>query len=253
VVAGEGLDALQSSPFVRSSVAPLLILSGTGLSYVAGWTIGSRPLVPALNTLAAFPFLYLALRQGLVRRAIAFMLVWAAAMAVCATLLSYAAPFRAGRLFVNGAAYRHEMFAWVATGVGAESSPRLFLPSHAVHAALFTALSLLSGSLLSMPMGAILINYMGHFVGALAAQSAHPVLTGCLAWVPWSVIRILSYVLLGVVLAGPVLSRLGRFPFDLGAQARWLVLAGCGLLADVGLKAMLAPWWQRILKAVVGW
>ena len=63
-----------------------------------------------------------------------------------------------------------------------------------------------------MPMGAVLMNYMGHYVGTLAAAEprVRP-LTMMLAWHPWAVIRVISFVIIGVVLSAPLLSRLGRF------------------------------------------
>ena len=230
-----------------------ILASLTLVSYAAGWAIGVPAIVPVLNTLPALAFMYAALRRGRTSQAIVLMLLWAAVMGVAATLLSYLSPARTAALFLNGERYAAEMMLWVRTGLGEESSPARFLPSHAAHAAAFCALSLATGSVLSMPMGAVLMNSMGHYVGELAAVSARPALTACLAWAPWSLVRIVSYVLLGVVLGGPVLSRLGRFPFRLRAHARVLALAAGGLLVDVVLKWLMAPVWSRLLRVVVGW
>ncbi len=230
-----------------------VLVSATCLSYALAWLLRVPSLVPALNTVPAFPFLYTALRDGRTGRAIGEMLAWAATLAVCATLISYLDPIAAGRLFINAEAYRREMFFWVLTGVGAESSPSQFVPVHALHAAVFCALSIASASVLSMPMGAVLMNYMGQYVGALAAVSRHPVSTAFAAWVPWSLVRIVSYVTLGVVLAGPVASRLLGFCFRLREHAPALALAVAGLLADIALKAALAPYWHRLLRNLVGW
>ena len=230
-----------------------ILASLTLLSYAAGWAIGVPAIVPVLNTLPALAFMYAALRRGRTSQAIVLMLGWAAVMGVGATLMAYLNPARTAALFLNGERYAAEMMLWVRTGLGEESSPARFLPSHAAHAAAFCALSLVTGSMLSMPMGAVLMNSMGHYVGELAAVSARPALTACLAWAPWSLVRIVSYVLLGVVLGGPVLSRLGRFPFRLRAHARVLALAAGGVLADVVLKWLMAPAWSRLLRVVVGW
>ena len=104
------------------------------------------------------------------------------------------------------------MFAWVMTGQGAESTPSQFIPQQAGHAALFSGLALATGGVAAMPMGAVLMNYMGHYVGALAASSRRPALTMVLAWHPWAVIRVISFVVIGVVLSVPLLSRLGNVP-----------------------------------------
>jgi len=234
-------------------VAIVLLVAATVLSYALGAALGIPVVVPILNTLAAFPFMVMALRRSDLTRAVVRMFVWALTMGVCATLLSYARPAQTDVLFLRGASYRTEMFTWVLTGVGAESTPSLFIPQQIGHAALFSVLALASGSALAMPMGAVLMNYMGHYVGALAAASARPALTMVLAWVPWAVIRIVSFVAIGVVLSAPVLSRLFAFSFDWRAGRRVLAWAAAGLLADIVLKALLAPWWHRLLLHVVGW
>ncbi|MGH9312173.1 MAG: hypothetical protein ACRD1S_03135 [Vicinamibacterales bacterium] len=217
--------------------------------------------MPILNTLPAYPPLLRWVARGSLGRATGLMLVWAAALGASATLLSWLEPDRTARLFLNADPYRREMFAWVLTGEGRESRLAEFLPQHAGHAALFCGLSLASGSLLSMPLGAALMNYMGHYVGALAAESASPWRTLLLAWPPWAVVRIASFVTLGVVLAQPLLSLAAR-PVDATTRrairfahsSRRLVLfAFAGLLLDVVLKWLLAPEWQPLLRRAVGW
>ena len=231
----------------------LAIVAATVGSYALGWILGIPLLVPALNTAAGFPFMLMALARGDVRLAIGRMLVWALALAMCATLLSYAQPWRTDGLFLRGAAYRAEMFGWVMTGRGAENEPSQFIPQQAMHAAAFALLAVTTGGVLALAMGAVLMNYMGHYVGTLAAASAHPVATIALGWHPWAVIRIVSFVAIGVVLSAPLLSRLGGFRLDWRPARPLLAWAGAGLVVDVGLKWLLAPAWQRLLLRVVGW
>jgi len=89
--------------------------------------------------------------------------------------------------------------------------------------------------------------------GALGAASVHPWKAMLLAWVPWAVIRIASFVTLGVVLSGPMLARQDRFPYRLRDQRRWIWLGFAGLLADVVLKWALAPSWREMIRAAAGW
>jgi hypothetical protein len=229
------------------------IVGATILSYAIGWAIGMPALVPVLNTLASFPFMVLALKRGDLRAAVARMWLWALTMGVAATLMSYARPAQTGLLFLRAQAYRAEMFNWVLTGIGPESTPSQFIPQQAGHAAMFAGLALASGGALAMPMGAVLMNYMGHYVGTLAAAGRRPAPTMILAWHPWAVIRVISFVVIGVVLSAPLLSRLGRFQVDRGAARTLLSVAGAGLIADIVLKTLLAPAWQRLLLRVVGW
>jgi hypothetical protein len=231
----------------------VVIVLSTLLSYAIGWMIGIPILLPVLNVLASFPFMVHALRRGDLRLAVARMLVWALTMGVAATLLSYARPAQTGELFLRAHDYRAEMFTWVATGKGPESTPSRFIPQHLGHAALFSGLALATGGVAAMPMGAVLMNYMGHYVGTLAESSAHPARTLLLAWHPWAVIRIVSFVVIGVVLAAPLLSRLLKFTVDRALTRRLLAWAGAGLVADIVLKSLLAPAWQRLLLRSVGW
>jgi hypothetical protein len=230
-----------------------LLMLATALSYALAWGLGVPALVPVLNTLPALPALFLCLRAERVRRSLGLMLVWAATLAVMSTVLSYRAPVQAGRLFINAEAYRREMLFWVLTGIGAESNPAQFVPSHLLHASLFCGLAVATGGVLAMPMGAVLVNYMGCFVGTLAGLGPRPIATALAGWVPWSVIRIVSFVILGVVLAGPLMSRAGRFHYRLREHLPLVGIALAGLATDMIVKALLAPGWHRLLKSLVGW
>src|SRR5687767_7833893 len=128
------------------ALVPAAIVGGTALSYVVAAVIGVPALVPFLNVVPAFPFMIASLRRGRVGEAIWRMLVWAAALAVCATVFSYLDPAAAGRLFLRGETYRREMFAYLSTGIGAEGDPRRFIPVHLTHAAVFCVLAIATGA-----------------------------------------------------------------------------------------------------------
>jgi len=238
---------------LHGAIAAPAIVAATALSYLAAFAIGVPLLVPFLNVAAGFPFMVAALKRGQTGEAIWRMLIWAAALGVCATLISYVATADAARLFLRGESYRAEMFDFIRTGQGREGDIRAFLPQHALHAAAFSLLAIATGAVLAMPLGAFLMNYMAYYVGALAATSAHPSKAIALAWVPWAIVRVMSFVTLGVVLAGPVLSRVAGFPYRLAQQRRWIALAVSGLLLDVIMKWALAPWWRHLLRAAAGW
>jgi len=238
---------------LHGAIAPPAIVAATALSYLAAFAIGIPLLVPFLNVAAGFPFMVSALKQGRTGEAIWRMLIWAAALGVCATLISCFATTDAARLFLRGESYRAEMFDFIRTGQGREGDIRAFLPQHALHAAAFSLLAIATGAVLAMPLGAFLMNYMAYYVGALAAASSHPWKAIVLAWVPWAVVRVMSFVTLGVVLSGPVLSRVVGFPYRLADHRRWIGLAVCGLLLDILMKWAIAPWWRHLLLAAAGW
>jgi hypothetical protein len=223
------------------------LVCATVLSYLLGWALGVPVLVPAFNAAAGYAFMIRPVRDGKLASGINRMLLWAATMALCATTLAYLRPAATAELFLNAAAYEREMLAWVDTGIGRESRPREFLPQHAAHAAVFSALSFASGSVLSMPLGAMLMNYMGHYVGALAATHGSPWLL-LAGWHPWSLVRVTSFVIIGVVLAGPVVCLASGSAWRWNdAARRWVSVALAGLVLDLVLKALLAPMWRRLL------
>jgi hypothetical protein len=238
---------------MNPALVPAVIVGGTAVSYLVAILIGIPALVPFLNVAPAFPFMIASLRRGRIAEAIWRMLIWAAALAVCATAISYLATAEAGRLFLRGESYRREMFEFILSGYGPEGNIRLFLPQHVAHAAVFCALALATGALLAMPLGAMLMNYMSYYVGALGAASVHPWTAMALAWVPWALVRIAGFVTLGVVLGGPVLGRILAFEYRLRSQVRWIVAAGVALLADVLLKWALAPFWREMIRNAAGW
>jgi len=238
---------------MNPALAPLAIVAGTAASYAVALPLGVPLLVPVLNTVTALVCMAGSLRRGRVGQAVARMLLWAATLAVCATALGYWRTAEAGRLVIHGEAYRQEMFTYLRTGAGAEGDVRQFLPQHALHAGVFSLLALGTRGIAGMPMGAALMNYMGFYAGALAAASAHPLEAALLAWVPWALVRIASFVILGVVFAVPVLGRVGGFPYRLRDQRRWIALATAGLVLDAALKWAFAHAWRDLIRAAAGW
>jgi len=191
------------------------------------------------------------LLRGDRRKAVGLMLWWALWMGSVATFLAVADPWdNAAGVVIHGADYAREMRAWIETGGGCESTPACFVPQHLIHAGLFAALALTTASLAALTMGAALMNYMSFHVGSLAAASAAPLATAVLAWHPWSLVRIASFVILGVVLAEPLLGRLAKRPIPPG-RLPWALAALTGLGADMILKALLAPTWSRILNLML--
>ena len=124
------------------------------------------------------------------------------------------------------------------------------LPQHALHAGAFVALSLLTASVVSVVFGAALMNYMAYYVAELIRLTpSHPWLAALLGWHPWSIVRIVSFVTLGVLLAEPLLRRVTRAP-RLAPPRALLALALAGLVVDVCLKALLAPHWAALLRSL---
>ena len=224
-----------------------LPLTPLALTLLAVPGIG-RWLFPLLAPLAVWPLFASAVRAADYRRALVAGLAWALLLSASVIALTQLAPGFAAATIVRGEPYRQEMFGWISTGVAAENDPRQFLPLHAAHLALFAALSLISGGYLGLVLGAGLTAYMSYFVGSFARAAGAPWLGSFVAWVPWSVVRVVAFVALGSILARPLLTRRRD---ALGAREwRWIAAALAGIAVDVVMKTLLAPTYGLFLR---GW
>jgi hypothetical protein len=231
-----------------------LIIAATLASYAAGWLLAVPGAVPVLNAAAGWTIMVRELRAGRARRAIALMLVWAATMGATATTVRWAGwTLPDGRDWFLRSEYRDEMLHWVRTGIGPESEPAVFVPRHAASAAVFCVAAVATGGAAAMVMGAVLTNSMGDYVGSMAGLSAHPFASSVLGWHPWAVVRIVAFVILGVLLSGVTLSRVMRFEFRLRDWRVWALAAAAMLVLDVALKWVLAPAWGELLRGIAGW
>jgi len=232
-------------------VAWLVLLAATPALTFAGYHLRLPWLLPLLQVAPAFPIMVQDLRARRRLLAILHMLTWALAIAVTMEALALHSPESGAASVLHGAAYRDEMVRWVRTGIGRESTPSQFIPEHLVHLTAFVALAILSGGLLGLVMGAVMMNYMSFYVGSLMALAEQPGTVLLYGWPPWAILRVAGFVILGVVLSGPALRRFAGMPFRWGDQ-RSLLLAGAGaLLLDLLLKTLLAPHWSATLRAAL--
>jgi hypothetical protein len=232
-------------PALLAPVAVFLAFALAAASPAAG-----RLALPALATLAVYPVFARSVAEGRRAAAILAALLWAASLS--ASLITHTArdPGTAGAGVILGPPYRDEMFAFIASGQGRESDPARFVPQHLLHAGIFAVVTLASGGLLGLFMGAVLVGYMSYYVGALAS-GPHPLTAGLLGWPPYAVVRVVAFVILGAVLARPLLVRLRGRPerlFSQPADRNLLLVALALLLVDIVLKATFAPAWAEILR-----
>jgi hypothetical protein len=205
--------------------------------------------LPLLAPLPLYPAFASHVREARYGRAWALAMAWATLLSTGVIALVLLRPGLAERGILNGPAYRRQMSGWILTGTGKEVSPAQFVPEHLLHLGAFLLLTLLSAGFLGLVLGAFLTSYMSFFVGSFAAASARPALGALAAWVPWSVVRVMAFVLLGTLLARPLLVR-RRWPF--GRREAWLfALAFAGIVTDLVMKTLLAPWWGKLLQGML--
>jgi hypothetical protein len=177
-------------------------------------------------------------------------MAWTVLLSAGVILLVLYWPEAARAGILHGEAYRREMFGWISTGVAPENQPRAFIPQHLLHLAVFLLLTWLSGGYLGLALGAALVGYMSYFVGSYAAASGHPLLGPVIAWVPWSVVRVGAFVLLGSLFARPLLER-RAWPFE-PWEVRLMGLALAGIVVDILIKAFFAPGYGIFLRQMAG-
>jgi hypothetical protein len=210
---------------------------------------GGRWWLPVVAPLTMYAAFARRVREARYLEAWGLAVVWAALYSAGVIALTQLAPDVAARAILHGEPYRQEMFGWITTGSGPEVRPAEFVPQHLLHATAFALLSWASGGFLGLVLGAGLLGYMSYFVGSFAAAAGLPWLGSLAAWVPWSVLRVLAFVLAGTLLARPLLVR-ARWPFD-RAELRLLGLALAGIVGDLILKLLLAPAYGHFLRSLL--
>lgn len=226
-----------------------LVLSAplaAALPFATGWK-WSAPLVAG-----SLAFRYLATRRDRTeRRVVGWLLAWAAALSLSFVALTAAAPETAARSIPHARSYWNEMRPWLQTGVGPESSPATFVPQHLLHLVAFVVLAAVTGGWGGLVLGAYLLGFMSFYVGMTASLAARPLAAVALAWHPWSILRVVSFVLLGVCLSRLLLERMPPRRW-LDEERRRLALAAALWGADLLLKGLLAPHWPALLRRAAG-
>ncbi len=226
-----------------SSISNFLFIIpfSTLLFYIVGILAGGKILLPILNISFAYPSMIYLISKDKRREAVYLMLIWAISLIIFGTTLFSIFPEKAERVVINGREYRDEMMEWIRTGVGRETNPREFIPQHLTHIGVFIVLSFISASLLSITMGAIMVNYMNFYVSQLIIHSKNKFIPILLGWHFWSLIRVVSFVILGVLLSEPLILLIKKRKMEWGKEKSLFLIAVLGLLLDIFLKLCFAP------------
>lgn len=235
-----------SSPLVY----PYLFL-GVIVSTAAGFMLSSKFLLPVFHVAFSYPVLFTLLAEEKRKRAFAVMLFWALCLAVITVFASIRFPSQAADSILHGSQYANETIHWIKTGEGAEGDPMRFIPQHLLHFALFALLAASTAGMLSLVLGAILMNYMSYYVATLIRSSQDPLMAVLMGWHPWSIIRVISFVILGVILAEPVICRIVKRDYEYTPVRPFFWAAITGIALDILIKALLAPWWGLKLRMIL--
>lgn len=236
-------------PALAVAVIPALILPFLLLPFGNAALFAVLPVLP-------LAYVYIrAIAAQEPRRATVLALAWAVALSAATVAAAARSPESVPRGIWHAAEYKAEMLRWIATGEGAEGSISRFLPRVLAEYALVLGLSAVSAGALGLFLGAVLLGYMNGYVGWVVAN-ADPK-TGALAatfvaWPPWPMARVVSFIVAGTAAASWGFGRL----YARGAprpRIKPMLMASLAFLAaDVLLKALLAPEWRMFLRALLG-
>jgi hypothetical protein len=236
-------------PALAAAVIPALVLPPLLLPL-------RNPVLFALLPVAPLAWVYvrsIAARKP--RTAFTLALAWAVAVSIVTVAAASRGPDAVARGIWHATAYRDEMLHWIATGVGAEGSIVRFLPRVLVEYVLVLILAAATSGVAALVLGALLLGYMNGYVGWVVANAdpaTGPLAAAFVAWPPWPMARVVSFVLAGTAAASWGYPRI----YDRSgprASVKRLFFASLAFLAlDIALKAWLAPGWRMMLKALLG-
>ena len=171
---------------------------------------------------------------------------WAVGTSLTAIYTFRKEPVDVDATVLRASAYRATMRDWLSSGTGFAPGPTFV--AHVKELAIYLAVALASANLLGLLMGAVLLNFMNAWVASVLAAGRREGAVVLLAWPVWSVVRVLSFILLGTAAAGP-LAGLAGYPGD-PLQLRWLwMVGGVGVALDLVLKLALSSRCGRALAA----
>lgn len=216
------------------------MIACTYLAFVlAVWT-EKKWALPLLTACASyFPFL-IEVRVS-VLRGFWLVLTWSVLLSSLVLFFSFRNPERMRKAIWRGDSYTEAMFGWIKTGKLPEGNTVSILLFHLRQTILYCVLAFASANFLSLLLGAALLNYMNFYVSQLALRSKRRVRAFVIGWNPWSVIRVVAFLWLGIVFSLPLLS---PRDFTFGAMLPGII----GVILDVTLKILLSAYWRKLLK-----
>ncbi len=230
---------------------PHYILLLSWIPLAAGFASGVKWLLPLMITIPSFLVMCRWIYKRRIFAAYGEMLLSCLWMSIAFIILCLWFPMRADTVIIRGPEYVVDMEEWIDTGGATEGTPALFIPEHLEHMGIVAAASIATGGFLALYFGAIQMGYMNYYVAWLLKASGYDPWAFGLCWPVWSIIRVLSFVLLAVVLAQPLLYLFKWKNFSV-RRMLWLIVAAVILEGiDILLKTLLGPHNQDVLNVIV--
>ncbi|MFH1515756.1 MAG: hypothetical protein ABIG42_09895, partial [bacterium] len=187
-------------------------------------------------------------KNGKALIAVLDMILYVLWLTIFSLILMYFFHDKASAVIINGEEYWEEMYWWLAGAPAKESTPSQFIPEHIKHMVIVAVASLASAGMLALLFGTVLMNYMNYYVSQLMLNSSKPLLMAVIGWHPWSICRVVSFIILGCALAWPLVSRFGKGEKIDARKFKIMVGIAIGLeILDILLKTFIGPGWRELL------
>lgn len=210
--------------------------------------IHSRLSLPFLTAIAGYlPFLMEA--QISLLRAFLMLFCWTLILSAGVVWLTMRQPERMAQLIWRSREYTESMLRWIQTGELPEGSAGSVVWVHLKQTLIYCLFALISANFLSLMLGSALLGYMNFYVASVAMRSTNRSELLWMAWNPWSVVRVLAFLYLGIVVSTPALWFLIPVPWRLSVL---LFMPGViGIVADIILKLTLSKRWSARLRTAI--
>jgi hypothetical protein len=222
----------------------LVLLLTPAAFFLSRW-IQSRLALPLLAAIAGyFPFLLEA--QESLLRGFLVLLFWTLVLSILVLRFSIRSTDTMAPLIWRSREYTESMMRWVETGQLPEGRPINVILFHLKQTAIYCVVAALSANFFALVLGAALLNYMNFYVATFIRDSGYKPQVLFVAWNPWSVIRVIGFLYLGVIVSTPALWLLIPVPWRL--RFSLLVPGIVCILLDVVLKITMSEAWSKRLK-----
>src|SRR5262249_6248261 len=139
--------------------------------------------------------------------AFAIVLCWTILLSISVIVLTIRNPARMEQSIWRSRSYSDSMFEWITSGQLPEGSSSQVVLSHIKQTVIYCLAGLISANFLSLFMGSALLNYMNFYVAEFYGKSLSR--SGAWkAWNPWSIVRVVTFLWIGVLVSVPILARI---------------------------------------------
>ena len=217
--------------------------------------LGQRICLPVLSALVLIPMFVWAVREGRPRKAIELGLFWAVVQSAVFVIATVLLSDSASQAVVGGVEFRSEWLSWIANGSPVLRTPALALDRTLLELIVYSAAMFLTGSVAGLIGLAAAMDAFNFTAASLLTQAARPLLMLLGAWPIWVIVRLVSYLTVGAVLAEPMvhLNLRVEFLLDWWHGRKRLLAIGLGLFVlSLLLQVLLTPLYRTLLQAALG-